>query len=176
MGLLLCTLEYLSLTLCRLSLSSSQSKTCKIWITLSRNFQNANRVPYFCRFYLYARKNPPPLSNHNNNAAEFPQSRGSNRGSGKRVVFREPKLANLRILCLSEPERSVNPLELQEDFVEITRRYGRLNFFVNLLFIKRVDWYGVGEQLIILRVLIIPLGWVLWQEEYTHMVTRYSCP
>ena len=125
-----------TLVFCRLSLSSFLSK---IWITQFRNFQNANRVPYFCRFYLYARKNPPPLSNHNNNAAEFPQSRGSNRGSGKRVVFREPKLANLRILCLSEPERSVNPLELQEDFVEITRRYGRLNFLVDLLFIKRAN-------------------------------------
>ena len=32
-----------------------------------------------------------------------------------------PGLALVRVLCLSEADRSINPLELQEDFVEISR-------------------------------------------------------
>ena len=70
-------------------------------------FQNTNRVPYLCRFHLYARKLPPSISNHNNNDFK------------SHTPTKTPKLANLRILCLSEPDRSVHPLELQEDFVEI---------------------------------------------------------
>ena len=67
---------------------------------------------------MYARRNPPPLTNHNNNDFADHSAADSRRGGKNRGP---PKLANLRILCLSEPERSVHPLELQEDFVEITR-------------------------------------------------------
>lgn len=32
-----------------------------------------------------------------------------------------PPAAHVRVLCISEPDRALNPLELQEDFVEICR-------------------------------------------------------
>ena len=78
-------------------------------------FQNTNRVPYFCRFHLYARKLGPSLanSNHNNNDTS-PSKRITTSSSNSR-------LAHLRVLCVSEEARAVNPLEIQEDFVEIAR-------------------------------------------------------
>ena len=32
-----------------------------------------------------------------------------------------PPAAHVRVLCITEPDRSMNPLELQEDFIEICR-------------------------------------------------------
>ena len=76
-------------------------------------FQNAVKVPYLCRFHVYARRRPvitgtfSPVTLH---------AAGSNQG-------RANTPAHVRILCLTEPARAVHPLELQEDFVEIARSH-----------------------------------------------------
>ncbi len=54
--------------------------------------QTTTRVPYMARFFLYARRSPT-----------------------------NPEEAVLRLLCLTEPERAENPLELREDFKEVLR-------------------------------------------------------
>ena len=74
--------------------------------------QNALKVPYFCRFHIYARRYP---SNPASDSAPASPAPVNSR------VSPPNNPAHIRVLCLTEPARAVHPLELQEDFVELGR-------------------------------------------------------
>ena len=68
-------------------------------------------MPYYCRFHVYARSDWFARVSNNDS---------SSTGTGnKKTAANNP--AHIRILCLTDPARVVNPLELQEDFTEIER-------------------------------------------------------
>ena len=79
------------------------------------SLQNAIKVPYFCRFHVYARRYPS-----NPGADSAPASPALPKTSGQRISPPNNP-AHIIILCLTEPARAVHPLELQEDFVELGR-------------------------------------------------------
>ena len=70
------------------------------------------KVPYFCRFHVYARRQPLSQSSFNH----YPSSATKISSSSK-----SNNPVHVRILCITEPARAVHPLELQEDFSEIVR-------------------------------------------------------
>ena len=82
-------------------------------------FQNAVKVPYLCRFHVYARRKPAPPSSSILSASSPTPSLISSSNASSNQKANNP--AHVRILCITEPVRAVHPLELQEDFVEIAR-------------------------------------------------------
>ena len=68
------------------------------------------KVPYFCRFHVYARRQNPSSSTVTTTYM-----------SSKTTAAKPNHPSHVRILCVTEPARAVNPLELQEDFTEIAR-------------------------------------------------------
>ena len=82
--------------------------------------QNAIKVPYYCRFHVYARSDWfARVSNNDTNATVSKPPSGKPTGTKSKKNPNNP--AHIRILCLTDPARAVNPLELQEDFTEIER-------------------------------------------------------
>jgi len=101
-------------------------------------YKNAVKVPYLCRFHVYARRRQPPpgsisklaLSSSPAASAASPAkapntksitSSATTKASSNQKEKAPNNPAHVRILCLTEPARAVHPLELQEDFVEIAR-------------------------------------------------------
>ena len=83
-------------------------------------FQNAIKVPYFCRFHVYARSDWfARVSNNVENHKSTNEKTTTTAAAKKPAAANNP--AHVRILCLTDPARAVNPLELQEDFTEIAR-------------------------------------------------------
>ena len=96
--------------------------------TYSSILQNATKVPYLCRFHVYARRRQPPpggtFSASSKLVTNISSTTKSSSPTPSSITSSNQKAnnpAHVRILCVTEPARAVHPLELQEDFVEIAR-------------------------------------------------------
>ena len=81
-------------------------------------------MPYFCRFHVYARSDwfarvSNNVENHTTKSTNEKSTAATSAAAKKPAAANNP--AHVRILCLTDPARAVNPLELQEDFTEIAR-------------------------------------------------------
>lgn len=81
-------------------------------------------MPYFCRFHVYARSDwfarvSNNVENHTTKSTNEKTTAATSAAAKKPAAANNP--AHVRILCLTDPARAVNPLELQEDFTEIAR-------------------------------------------------------
>lgn len=103
---------------------------CPNWMSLDvislvdHIYKNAIKVPYFCRFHVYARSDwfarvSNNVENHTTKSTNEKTTAAAAAAAKKPAAANNP--AHVRILCLTDPARAVNPLELQEDFTEIAR-------------------------------------------------------